>query len=142
MSARSSLDFLNIARTDARNAVNFEGEEAGADAFCEGMKRLQEALKAGADMAFIESPRSAEECKELVEACAPKLALINVLPNGLAPQLTTGQCTELGYKAAIYPCTGFIPAMLAMRESYKALKEVRTDLEYYGGRKIKDFLSR
>ncbi|KAF8247367.1 carboxyphosphonoenolpyruvate mutase [Wilcoxina mikolae CBS 423.85] len=139
VSARSSEDFLIIARTDARNADNFGGENAGEDAFREGVRRLQEALKAGADVAFMESPRSIEECKQLVEACKPKPVLINILPNGLTPQLTTEQCTELGFKAAIYPCTGFIPAMLAMQESYRALKEKGTDLECCRGKRIRDF---
>ncbi|KAF8544607.1 Pyruvate/Phosphoenolpyruvate kinase-like domain-containing protein [Trichophaea hybrida] len=123
------------------NADNFDGEKAGRDAFQEGVRRLQEALKAGADVAFMESPRSIEECKQLVEACKLKPVLINILPNGLTPQLTTEQCTELGFKAAIYPCTGFIPAMLAMQESYRALKEKGTDLECCGGKRV-TFLNR
>jgi 2-methylisocitrate lyase-like PEP mutase family enzyme len=139
VSARSSPDFLIIARTDARNATNFGGENADEEAFQEGVKRLQEALKAGADMAFMESPRTIEECKELVKACAPKPVLLNILPNGLTPALTAKQCTELGFKAVIFPCTGFIPAMLAMQRSYKALKEKGTDLDNCEGHKIQDF---
>jgi len=137
--ARMNPDFMIIARTDARNALNFGGEDAGREAFLEGVKRLKAGVDAGADMAFMESPRTKEECRELVEALHPTPVLINILPDGLTPNLTTKECTELGFKAAIYPCTGFIPAMLAMQRSYKALVEEGTDLKHCGGKQIKDF---
>ncbi len=44
--------------------------------------------------------------------------------------MTTAECNELGFAAAIYPCTGFIPSMLAMQESYRGLKEEGSDLKY------------
>lgn len=79
--ARMDPDFVIIARTDARQAKKFGGTVAGEEAFHEGVKRLKAALDAGADMAFMESPRTEEECKELVKACAPKPVLVNVLPH-------------------------------------------------------------
>lgn len=124
-----------IARTDARNATGLEGRQA----FEEGVKRLKAALEAGADMAFMESPNTIEECRELVESLAPHPVLINILPNGLTPALKTDECTKLGFRAAIYPCTGFIPAMLAMQRSYAALKNEKTDLHHCDGKQIKDF---
>lgn len=39
----------------------------------------------------------------------------------------------------IYPCTGFIPAMLAMQRSYGALRDDGTDLQHCEGKKIPDF---
>jgi 2-methylisocitrate lyase-like PEP mutase family enzyme len=72
-------NFVIIARTDARQAKPLGGSEAGEKAFHEGAKRLKLALDAGADMAFMESPRTEDECKEL-KACAPKPVLINVTP--------------------------------------------------------------
>lgn len=79
--ARRNPDFLIIARTDARNAVQFGGKDAGEHAFEEGIKRLKAALDAGADMAFMESPRGKEECARLVEALKGHLTMINVLPD-------------------------------------------------------------
>lgn len=64
--------------------------------------------------------------------------LILVL-QGLTPNMKTDECQRLGFSAAIYPCTGFVPAMLAMRRSYRALKETGTDLEHCEGNTIKDF---
>ncbi|KIW21423.1 hypothetical protein PV08_02003 [Exophiala spinifera] len=139
--ARTDPNFVIIARTDARQAKQFGGSEAGEKAFHEGVNRLKAALDTGADMAFMESPRSEEECKELVKACAPKPVLINVLPHGLTPNFTTSDCDRLGFAAAIYPCTGFIPAMLAMQKSYEGLKKEGSDLRFCEDNTIKDFFA-
>lgn len=137
--ARKDPDFVIIARTDARQADKFGGEKAGEEAFEEGVKRLKAAVECGADVAFMESPRTEDECRRLVQELAPHPVLINILPNGLTPGLTTKQCTEIGFKMVIYPCTGFIPAMLAMQRSFKALRDDGTDLEHCEGKKIPDF---
>ena len=137
--ARTNPDFVIIARTDARNAKSFGGDQASKEAFEEGVRRLKEAMAAGADMAFMESPRTKEEMRTLVKELAPHPVLINVLPDGLTGNLTTAECQELGFAAAIYPCTGFIPAMLAMQESYRGLKEDGSDLKYCKGNTIVQF---
>ncbi|TPX66495.1 hypothetical protein SpCBS45565_g04479 [Spizellomyces sp. 'palustris'] len=128
--ARTDPEFVIIARTDSRQAVGNIDE-------C--IRRLKAAFDVGADVGFVESPMTKEECKKVVESLAPRPVLINVLPHGLTPNLTTKECAELGFKLAIYPCTGFIPAMLAMQNSYRALKETGTDLEVCQGKQIRDF---
>ncbi|KAK4110000.1 carboxyphosphonoenolpyruvate mutase [Canariomyces notabilis] len=137
--ARTDPDFVIIARTDARQAKSFGGEKAGREAFDEGVRRLKAALDAGADMAFMESPRTQDECATLVKELAPHPVLINVLPHGLTRDLTTNDCQRLGFAAAIYPCTGFIPAMLAMQRSYRGLKEEGSDLKYCENQTIVQF---
>lgn len=79
--ARTDPDFVIIARTDARNAKSFGGDNASREAFDEGVRRLKAAMEAGADMAFMESPRTKEEMRILVKELAPHPVLINVLPN-------------------------------------------------------------
>ncbi|GJE89451.1 isocitrate lyase/PEP mutase family protein [Phanerochaete sordida] len=137
--ARRNPDFVIIARTDARNATAFGGEQAGEHAFEEGVKRLKAACAAGADVAFMESPRTRDECVRLVRALHPHPVMINVLPNGLTGNYSTQECTDMGFKLAIYPCTGFIPAAIAMKKAYQNLKEKGTDLEDCQGWQIKDF---
>lgn len=137
--ARKNPDFVIIARTDARNATTFGGENAGEEAFEEGVKRLKAAVKAGADVAFMESPRTRDECERLVKALHPHPVMINILPNGLTGNHTSKDCTDMGFKLAIFPCTGFIPATIAMKKSYQALKEKGTDLDNCEGWQIKDF---
>ena len=87
----------------------------------------------------MESPRTKDEASRLVKALAPHPVMINVLPNGLTGNYTTADCTKLGFKLAIYPCTGFIPATIAMKKSYQALKDKGTDLNNCEGWQIKDF---
>ncbi|PCH34341.1 Phosphoenolpyruvate/pyruvate domain-containing protein [Wolfiporia cocos MD-104 SS10] len=130
--ARRNPDFIIIAPTDARNGVQFGSPDAGEEAF-EGVKRLKAALAAGADVAFMESPRSMEESERLVKALAPHPVMINVLPNGLTGNHKIEDCKRLGFKLAIYPCTGFIPATIAMDKSYTALRDKGTDLDACGG---------
>lgn len=140
--ARQNPDFVIIARTDARNAAQFGGPNAGEEAFQEGVKRLKAALAAGADVAFMESPRTMEEGKRLVQALAPHPVMINVLPNGLTGNYKIEDCKRLGFKIAIYPCTGFIPATIAMERSYAALRDTGTDLKNCEDWQIKDFFER
>ncbi|KAI0341872.1 carboxyphosphonoenolpyruvate mutase [Trametopsis cervina] len=137
--ARRNPDFVIIARTDARNATTFGGQEAGEDAFEEGVKRLEAALKAGADVAFMESPRTRDECERLVKALHPHPVMINVLPNGLTGNYTAKDCTDMGFKLGIFPCTGFIPAAIAMKKSYQALKDAGSDLDHCQDWQIKTF---
>ena len=52
-------------------------------------------------------PDAKEEAERLVKALAPHPVMINVLPNGLTGNYTVEDCKRLGFKLAIYPCTGF-----------------------------------
>jgi 2-methylisocitrate lyase-like PEP mutase family enzyme len=85
-------DFVIIARTDARNAKSFGGDKAEAEAVWGGLKRLKEAMAAGADVAFMESPRTKEEMSELVRELAPHPVMINVLPDVGVPTRPVTTC--------------------------------------------------
>jgi 2-methylisocitrate lyase-like PEP mutase family enzyme len=110
--ARTDPDFLLIARTDARAVIGFE----------EAVTRMNAALAAGADMAFLEAPQTAAE----VEA-VPKLVkgpcLLNVVSGGKTPVLDLAQAERLGFKLAILPGILFQTAMFAFDA---ALAEVKT----------------
>jgi 2-methylisocitrate lyase-like PEP mutase family enzyme len=90
--ARRSLDFLIIARTDARAVVGFE----------EAIKRANAALAAGAEMAFVEAPQTIDEVKAI-----PRLVggpcLLNVVRRGKTPPIELNAAEAMGYKIAILP---------------------------------------
>jgi len=90
--ARRSLDFLIIARTDARAVVGFE----------EAIKRANASLAAGAEMAFVEAPQTIDEVKAI-----PKLVggpcLLNVVRRGKTPPIELNAAEAMGYKLAILP---------------------------------------
>ena len=92
VAARRDKDFLIIARTDSR-AV------AGLD---EAIARANEALAAGADMAFVEAPQTQDEV-----AAVPGLVkgpcLLNVVRGGKTPDLDLREAEAMGYKLAIVP---------------------------------------
>lgn len=92
VAARRDPDLVIIARTDAR-AV------AGMD---EAVARVNAALEAGAEMAFVEAVRSVEEA-----AAVPKLVhgpcLLNIVIGGLTPVLDVQQAQQMGYRLAILP---------------------------------------
>lgn len=106
----------------------------------------------------MESPCTKDEAARLVKALASHPCMMNVLPNGLTGNYTVEDCKHLGFKLAIYPCTGFslsssfvisemlktdrmalVPAAIAMEKSYAALRDQGTDLDHCGDWQIKDF---
>src|SRR5499427_9314134 len=90
--ARRDPHVMIIARTDSR-AV------AGLD---EAIARANEALAAGADMAFVEAPQTLEEV-----AAVPRRVdgpcLLNVVRGGKTPDLDLKEAEAMGYKLAIVP---------------------------------------
>ena len=95
--ARRNLDFLIIARTDARAVVGFE----------ETIKRANAALAAGPEMAFVEAPQTIDEVKAI-----PKLVggpcLLNVVRRGKTPRIELNAAEAMGYKIA-HPSDPVVP---------------------------------
>lgn len=109
--ARSSRDFLIIARTDARTSLGLE----------EAIRRGEAYAKAGADIVFVESPESEEEMRLVAERIdAPLFA--NMVNGGRTPLLSAGRLQELGYAVAIHPAVGFLSVGAALDKAYKDLK--------------------
>jgi 2-methylisocitrate lyase-like PEP mutase family enzyme len=92
VAAKRSADFMIIARTDAR-AV------AGLD---EALARANEALAAGADMAFVEAPQTMEELAAIPRHVAGP-CLLNVVRGGKTPEIDLREAQGMGYRLAIVP---------------------------------------
>ena len=90
--ARSTKDFVVIARTDARAVLSLD----------EAVWRANAALDVGAVMAFVEATQTIEEV-----AAVPRQVkgpcLLNVVPGGRTPIFDLRQAQEMGYKLAILP---------------------------------------
>lgn len=90
--ARRSSDFVVIARTDARAMHDLD----------EAIARANEALEAGADMAFVEATQTLEEVARVPrEVRGP--CLLNVVPGGRTPVFDLREAEAMGYKLAILP---------------------------------------
>lgn len=92
VAARRNPDFTLIARTDARAVLGLD----------EAIWRVNAALEAGADVAFVEAIPTLEEL-----AAVPKLVrgpcLLNVVQGGKTPELSMDDAQAMGYRLAILP---------------------------------------
>ncbi len=116
---RQDADMMIIGRTDA---IAVEGFEAAMD-------RMDAYLEAGADIAFVEAPRSVEE----LAAVPPRLskpALANVFEGGKTPQLPAKQLEAMGYRLGIYPSQTHRAAIFAAKEVLEVLKRDGTTEAY------------
>jgi len=111
--ARSSPDFLIIARTDARTNLGLD----------EALRRGRAFADAGADILFIEAPESEEEMARIGATLGDIPLLVNVVEGGKTPVLSKERYIELGYQMAIYPATGFLAMGKALEGVYSKLKE-------------------
>jgi 2-methylisocitrate lyase-like PEP mutase family enzyme len=89
---RPDPDLVLIARTDARAVLGFE----------EAVERANRALEAGADVAFLEAPQTAQELAEVPRRVEGP-CLLNVVAAGKTPDVSLAQAAQLGYRLAILP---------------------------------------
>lgn len=92
LDARQDPDFIIIARTDARGVLGLD----------EALERAQSYAAAGADVIFVESPRSEAELERIGKSVeAPLLA--NMVETGMTPLLPAKQLERLGFSIVIHP---------------------------------------
>ncbi len=109
--ARVDGDFVIIARTDA---IAVEGLTAALD-------RADAYAEAGADVIFVESPRTPEELSEIPKRLTVP-ALFNMASSGKTPFLSKQEIEALGYGLAIYPNFAILSAIPAVRHYLSELK--------------------
>ena len=109
--ARDSKAFKIIARTDARATHGLDEALARGDAF----------LKAGADVLFIEAPRSAEEMRRVAETFKGVPLLINLVEDGKTPLLSVAELEALGYRIVLYPISALLAVTRRLEEVYDLL---------------------
>ena len=102
--ARTDPDFLVIARTDAISAVGLD----------EALRRGELAAKAGADVLFIEAPRTEAQVEQVARAFDTPL-LYNYAPGGRSPLLPFARLRELGFAIILLPVDTLLVAAQAMR---------------------------
>jgi 2,3-dimethylmalate lyase len=110
--ARSSKDFLIIARTDARTALGLD----------DAIRRGEAYAKAGADIIFIESPESEAEMRKIGSSLDVPL-VSNQLHGGRTPILSQDKLREIGYRMAIYPTAGLLATAYALSNVYGSLAD-------------------
>ncbi len=113
--AKTSRDFLILARTDARGVTGYDDAVARARAY----------LAAGADGIFPEALQNAEEFARFAKD-VPTILLANMTEFGKTPYLTVDEFAAMGYRIVIFPVTLQRIAMKATQEALRTLKTERT----------------
>lgn len=109
--AEIGADIVILARTDARHAHGLDEALARAEAFFE----------AGAELLFVEAPKSETEMRRICDAL-PGWKMANLVEGGETPVLPPVVLAEMGFSLAAYPLTLMSAAMRAMLDALDALK--------------------
>lgn len=108
--AKSSEDFLLIARTDARGVTGYD----------DAVQRAHAYLEAGADAIFPEALEDVEEIARFAQD-VDTILLANMTEFGKTPYLPVERFAELGYEMVIFPVTLQRVALKAMEAALHVL---------------------
>ena len=108
LDARANEETLIIARTDAR----------AVEGFSEAIDRAGAYKEAGADVLFVEAPKSLDEMQKICAEFSKQIPLLaNMVEGGKTPILSANDLAALGYKIAIFP-GGAVRAISHHMEAY------------------------
>ena len=113
--AKTSPDFLLLARTDAR----------GVSGYDEAVRRAERYLAAGADGIFPEALESREEFERFARD-VDTILLANMTEFGKTPYLTADEFAAIGYNIVIFPVTLQRLIMKTTQDALRTLKQERS----------------
>jgi 2-methylisocitrate lyase-like PEP mutase family enzyme len=101
-----------IARTDARAAEGFEA----------AIERASRYIEAGADMTFVEAPRTIEEMQQIPQRLkAPQM--LNLVIGGKTPMIDRNQAGQMGFSLVLYANVALQAAIKGMQAALTRLQE-------------------
>ncbi len=116
--AREDNEFIIVARTDSLAQFGIE----------EAIERGKEYRKIGADVVFIEAPKTIDQMELIAkEIKAPLLA--NMIEEGVTPNLTANQLRKMGYKMVVFPLSALYSSTFAIKQTLQTLKKTGTTKE-------------
>lgn len=113
--ARRSPDTMIIARTDALAPLGIDEAIARAQAFA----------AEGADLVFVDAPRSEADLRRIGEE-VDGLLVVNISEGGLTPTIHLDELGELGYGFVMYPTSALRVASRTMGDFLVDLKKSGT----------------
>ena len=126
--ARKTSDTLIIARTDARAVEGLQ----------EAIDRAHIYEEAGADILFIEAPRSVDELKVIRKSFHLNTPLLaNMVEGGKTPVKTADDLKSLGFNIVIFPGGAVRAATFQLQEYYAGLLENGSNAEF--SKRMHDF---
>jgi 2-methylisocitrate lyase-like PEP mutase family enzyme len=109
LDTRASRDTLVIARTDAVAVEGFE----------RAIERASLYKEAGADMLFVEAPKTRDELARVVKALPGILLMANMVEGGKTPPLPAAELEAIGFALVIFP-GGIVRALAHHAAGYYA----------------------
>ncbi|WP_299473181.1 isocitrate lyase/phosphoenolpyruvate mutase family protein [uncultured Roseibium sp.] len=110
--ARLDQNFLIVARTDACATHGFDAAIERAEAFIED----------GADITFIEAPKSLDDIRDIPKRLSGTPQLINLVVGGKTPILDFSELDEMGFGLVLYANVALQGALKGMHDALAALK--------------------
>jgi 2-methylisocitrate lyase-like PEP mutase family enzyme len=127
--ARRSRETLVIARTDAIAVEGFE----------RAIERAALYRDAGADVLFVEAPKTRPELKRIPPALGDVPVMANMVEGGKTPTLSAAELEAMGFALVIFP-GGIVRALARMAREYYASLAARGTSEPFRSRML-DFTS-
>ena len=119
--SRKTSDTLIIARTDARAVEGLQ----------EAIDRAHAYDEAGADVLFIEAPRSVDELKLIRKSFDLNIPLLaNMVEGGKTPVKTANDLKSLGFNIVIFPGGAVRAATFQLQEYYAGLLKNGSNSEF------------
>lgn len=110
--ARKNSNFIIVARTDALGVHGLDAAIGRAKSYAD----------AGADVLYVEAPRTIEEIETIAGRLGHKAPLlINMGEGGKTPIIAAGTLAEMGYSIIAYPSTLFIPMIEGMKKGLEKI---------------------
>jgi 2-methylisocitrate lyase-like PEP mutase family enzyme len=114
--ARQDPDLVIIARTDSNAVYGLE----------DALQRGRAYREAGADVLFIEAPRSVTELQRIAQTFPDVPLLFNWAESGKTPLLSLPEIQALGFKLVLMPVSLLFRATQAMTDLLELLKQGQT----------------
>lgn len=110
--ARTDPNFLIVARTDACATHGFDAAIERAEAFIED----------GADVTFIEAPRTLENIQDIPKRLSGTPQLINLVVGGKTPIIDFSDLDQMGFGLVLYANVALQGALKGMHDALSLLK--------------------
>ena len=109
---QEGTDILIMGRTDANHTHGLE----------EAIHRSKQYQEIGADIIFIEAPKTVEEMETICRE-VPGCHMANIVEGGLTPNLSMEQLQDVGFQFAAYPLTLLAASMQAMKQTLELMRQ-------------------
>jgi 2-methylisocitrate lyase-like PEP mutase family enzyme len=109
------------ARGDAPFAITGRTDALETHGMAEAIRRARLYKQAGADVLFVEGPRTRDQLRQLGEALPPPLA-VNLIEGGVTPMCPLEELQSMGFFSVGFVLSGLYAAAHALRDTYGEIR--------------------